>query len=174
MQAIFSQLPQRFILGIHAPSFRRSKAYQVLHHLPYHGVCVTLHQPSHNLLDLLQMSGLPTEKLYFIDAISKQIDSGFEVQNASYLAKPFDLGRLDQAMEHVLQRHGVGQKFLIFDSLHDLFHYYDEKTILPFLDYFLDKMRKLQVNPIFLYDKSKLTRRVIKRLQLSCHHLVDL
>ncbi|MBI1972715.1 hypothetical protein HYS50_01790 [Candidatus Woesearchaeota archaeon] len=173
VQQIFSQLPQRFILGIHAPLFQRSKAYQVLHHLPYPGVCVTLHQPSHNLYDLLRRSGLPADKLYFIDAISKRIQSPFELAQASYVGGPFDLGRLQEAIEHVVPRHGVGRKFLIFDSLHDLFHFYDERTILLFLDYFLDKMRTLHVNPIFLYDKTKLTRRVIKRLQLYCHHLLE-
>ena len=173
MQQFLSQLPQRFTLGVHAPYERRLKAYSLLHRLPYAGVCVTLHRPSHNLLDLLKKEGLPTEKLYFIDAISKQIQSGFEMDNASYLLPPFDLGRLDKAMQHVLQQHGVGTKFLIFDSVHDLFHFYDEKTILPFLDYFLDHMRRLHVNPIFLYDKTKLTRRVMKRLQLYCNHLLE-
>ena len=79
---------------------------------------------------MLQAQGLPTNKLYFIDTMSKQIQSPFELSNASYVGAPFDLGRLDQAIEHVVKAHGVGAKFLILDSLSDLLHYYDEATVL--------------------------------------------
>jgi archaellum biogenesis ATPase FlaH len=174
LQHILHHLPQTFVLGIHAPFEKRLQAYKVLHHVSTPGIAVTLHRPAHNLLDMLQAQGLPTNNLYFIDAISKCIQSGFELPNASYVGAPFDLGRLDQAMDHVAKSYGgIGRKFLIFDSLHNLLHFYDEATILSFLDYFLDKMRKLHVNPIILYDKSKLTRKIIKRLQLYCNHLVE-
>lgn len=174
VQQVLNHLPNTFILGIHTPFEKRLQAYKVLHQLHTPGIAVTLHRPAHLLFDMLQAQGLPTAKLYFIDAMSKQIQSGFEMENASYVGAPFDLGRLDQALEHVIPQHGgVGKKFLILDSLSDLFHYYDETTILSFLDYFLDKMRKLQVNPIIMYDKGRLTRRVIKRLQLYCNHLIE-
>ncbi len=174
MQQVLNHLPQQFVLGIHAPYEKRLQAYKVLHKVTTPGIAVTLHRPSHNLSDMLQAQGLPVNNLYFIDAMSKLIQSETEIPNASYIGAPFDLGRLDQAMEHVIKSYGgLGRKFLIFDSLHDLFHYYDEATILSFLDYFLDKMRRLHVNPILLYDKTKLTRRIIKRLQLYCNHLLE-
>ncbi len=175
LQHVLNHLPQSFILGIHTPFEKQLQAYNVLHTVTTPGVAVTLHRPAHILSDMLQAKNLPLQGLYFIDTISKQIQSGFELPNASYVGAPFDLGRLDKAIEHVVQHHGgLGKKFLIFDSLHDLFHYYNEATILSFLDYFLDKMRTLHVNPILLYDKTKLTRRVIKRLQLYCNHLLEL
>lgn len=174
LQQVLRDLPQTFVLGIHTPLEKRLQAYKVLHKVTTPGIVVTLHHPSHNLLDMLQAQGLPTTNLYFIDTMSKLIQSGFELPNASYVGAPFDLGRLDQAIDHVIKAYGgLNKKFLIFDSLHDLFHYYDESTILSFLDYFLDKMRRLHVNPILFYDKSKLTRKIIKRLQLYCNHLLE-
>ena len=174
VQHVLQHLPQNFVLGIHAPFEKRIRAYNVLHHVTTPGIAVTLHRPAHILLDMLQAHELPTQHLYFIDTVSKRIQSEFELPQASYVGAPFDLGRLDKAMDHVIQAYGgIGRKFLIFDSLHDLFHFYDEATVLSFLDYFLDKMRRLHVNPIILYDKSRLTRRIIKRLQLYCHHLLE-
>ena len=174
MQHILANLPQKFILGIHAPLNQRVHAYRVLHHLATPGIAVTLHRPAHILHDMLLAQGLPTQNLYFIDAMSKQIQSPFELPQASYVGAPFDLGRLDQAMDHVIQQYGgVGRKFLILDSLQDLLHYYDEQTVLAFLDYFLDKMRRFHVNPIIMYDKNRLTRSIIKRLQMYCNHLLE-
>ena len=173
LQHVLNHLPNRFILGIHAPFEKRLQAYKVLHKVTTPGIAVTLHRPAHILSDMLQAQGLPTNKLYFIDTMSKQIQSPFELSNASYVGAPFDLGRLDQAIEHVVKAHGVGAKFLILDSLSDLLHYYDEATVLSFLDYFLDKMRRLHTNPILIYDKGKLTRGIIKRLQLYCNHLFE-
>lgn len=171
---ILSTLPNRFILGIHAPFEKRLHSYGVLHHLSTPGIAVTLHRPAHVLQDMLHAKNLPTHSLYFIDAISQQIQSPFTLSNASYVGAPFNLARLDKAIEHVAQQYkGMEQKFLIFDSLHDLLHYYDEATVLSFLDYFFDKTRTLHLNPILMYDKGRLTRKIIKRLQLHCHQFLE-
>ena len=103
---------------------------------------------------------------YFIDTISKRIDSKFKNDRTEYLYTNKDLGEIAHSIERVISKMPPGDKFIIIDSLHHLLMHHDEKTALEFLDFLNKRLRLLRLNRIYLTDYSKL-KQIIKNKLLK-------
>ncbi|MEK6904343.1 MAG: hypothetical protein AABW87_01995, partial [Nanoarchaeota archaeon] len=76
------------------------------------------------------------------------------MSKCTYLSSP-DLTEMGVAVDE-LAKILPGRKFLILDSLSTLSLYYKKETIDYFLNFFINRMRALNINPIILNEKKEL------------------
>ncbi len=105
-------------------------------------------------------------KLSFADHVSKVIGSPIEQTNTVYSTGKFTLQKADQLITHIVQETNKERKMLILDAVHDLYKYYTEAQIISFLDHIIDRARILQLNPVFLFDRKKVSTKLVKRLDI--------
>ena len=113
-------------------------------------------------------------KLSFADHVSKEIGSPIEQTNTVYATGKFTLEKADKLLTHIVQETNKERKLLIFDAVHDLYTYYTEAQIISFLDHIIDRARILQLNPVFLFDRRKVTTRLVKRLDMISDGIIKI
>ena len=148
-------------------------AYQLLNHIPHTAVALTLNRPAHLLIDRLHAHSINVQGMSFVDMVAKHIQSPLELSETTYLTEPLTLGRIDA----LLEKH-IGtpkQRQLLFvDALHDLLNYYDEPTVLRFVDHLIDKAHSLRLNPIFLLDSTKTSKKFSRKINQVTDKTFDL
>ena len=116
------------------------------------GIYVTINRPYGSLVETLKRNGIDTEKLFFIDCITRTVGGKPEVtENCLFIASPQNLTELGlalaQAMEMMKER---GNKFLLLDSLSTLLIYNNTETVARFSHFLTTKIRLSKLKGIFL------------------------
>ncbi len=159
-------LPHDGILTINTKTVESHlPAYDILHSLHTDGMCLVVNRTSYNLRNMIAHRGINTDKLFFIDTVSRAIQSPFTIQNCEYLAHAKDLTKLAAAIENVKSKLPAGDKFLVIDSLHDLVYQHKEKTMLEFMDFLSKRLRLLRIKTIIIADKRRLGKNIKKKLE---------
>jgi hypothetical protein len=123
---------------------------------------------------MLEKKGMPVHNLLFVDHVSKVINSPVEHRNTAYSTGTFTLHKTHTLLSQLVAQTNKERKLVIFDALHDLHHYYDQKTILAAVDHFIDHSRILHLNPVFLFDQSKTTKAVAQKLNRVCDKIIKI
>ena len=165
---------QHFSLALEVPSERHLEAYGLLNQTHLNGIAVLLNRPAHTLVPMLDKRGVDVNRLTFADHVSKAIGSDLEQVNTVYSEGKYTMSKTDALLTTLVEKLNKEKKLLIFDALHDLHAYYDDKTLLRAIDFLIDRARILHLNPVFIYDRKKVTARVAKRLGAICDQIVKL
>ena len=112
------------------------------------GCYVTLNRTFTNLKDLLIKNNISPNKLFFIDAISKEVEIVKEYDNCMYMAGPESLTELSEAIDEVLKNDK--HDFIFIDSINLLNIYNDPKTTVKFLHVFTEKVREKNMKGILI------------------------
>ena len=75
---------QHAVIGVQISQDNHLQGYQFLRDTPYATIAVLLNRPAHNLSEMLEKKGMPLQNLFYVDHVSKVIDSPFEHSNAVY------------------------------------------------------------------------------------------
>lgn len=155
MNDLIRELPHDFSILVNTSIDTHIEAYKILEHLHHSGgICITLNRPARNLKKLLDIHNIKNNHLYFIDCISRRISHQQKMEKCTYLSSP-DLTEIGLAVDS-LAKSIPGKKFLILDSLSTLRLYHSKETIELFLNFFINRMRVLNINPIVLNEKQEL------------------
>lgn len=158
-------LPKDFTLVVNASSpHKHLYSYELLDWMHTDGICLLLNRTAYNLKNMLNILGFDTNKLYFIDTISKKIDSRFHNEKTEYLYTDTDLSLIANSIEKVLSKMPPGNRFIIIDSLHNLLIHHDEKSALNFIDFLNQRLKLLNLNRIYLVDYNKINNNVKNKL----------
>ena len=88
-------LPKDFTLVVNTSNpHKHLYSYELLDWMHTEGICLLLNRTSYNLKNMLNILGFNTNKLYFIDTISKRIDSKFRTDKTEYLYTNKDLSEI--------------------------------------------------------------------------------
>ena len=168
-------LPKDFTLVVNTSDpHKHLHSYELIDWLPTEGICLLLNRTSYNLKNMLNILGFDTHKLYFIDTISKRIDSKLKTDRTYYLHTNKDLNQISNSIEKVSSLMPSGDKFIIIDSLHNLLMHHDEKTSLNFLDFINQRLRLLRLNRIYLTDFNKLKPSIKNKLLKISDRIIHL
>lgn len=162
------------VIGVQLTSDNHLRGYQFLRNTPYASIAVLLNRPAHLLSDILERKGISTQRLSFVDHVSKVIDSPFEHQHALYSTGPYTLHKTLTLLSQFVAQGNKERKIVVFDALHDLHHYYDANTIVRAIDHFVDATRSLHLSPVFLFDRAKTSKGVAQKLRHVCDKIIKI
>ena len=107
------------VLSIFSKNYYNESIFELLRKLEDKKVCyVTLNKAAENLEKSFKFHKLPTDKLFFIDAVSRGIGQKTEKENAIFVSSPAALTELSLAITQALKL-GVFD-VVLFDSLSTL------------------------------------------------------
>jgi len=114
------------------------------------GIYITFNWTHEALVELFKAQKIPSEKLFFIDMISKTGQpEGLVKGNHLHLGSPKNLTELSIALDEILARYPE-KKFLYLDSLSTMAVYNDPNAVIQFLHYFTNKSREKHIQSIIL------------------------
>lgn len=143
----FNQLPSDFRILIDTNKNNHLDAYNILEELHTRGICLTLGRPASNLKSLLNAKGIKTENLIFIDCITKKIKEKPRLEDC-YYANIDNFSEVFAAIDAASSKI-KGKKFLILDSLSELFMHQGNRSLI-FLDFLHDMLATHNSRAIFL------------------------
>lgn len=166
-------LPKHFTVLINANTSKKIYAYNVLDSVHMDVIFLALSHPAHNVIRTLDRLGVDANKLEFIDAITKRIDSKTSVDGCKYLYSR-DYNEILKAIEKKTQSKGIQENVLFVDALHHLLLQDDSKTAMTFLDFFHKRLKVLRLNSIFLVDLERLNPDVRSKLESISDKTINL
>ena len=119
------------------------------------GVYITMNKSARELIEEMKAQGISTDKLIFIDAVTKMVD-GKEVsgKNFSYIEGPDEITELNFEAEHALNRLKKGNGFVIIDSITTLLVYNKHVVVEKFIHTLSQKIKNLGLQGIFFAAES--------------------
>ena len=137
------------ILSIFAKSYYNESIYEVLSELKGKKICyVSLNKTAENLENTFKFHRLPTNKMFFIDTVSRGIGKNSERSNTLYVSSPAALTELSIAITESLR---LGKfDVVLFDSLSTLNIYRMENSAAQrFTSSVINKIKSSKKQGIF-------------------------
>ena len=158
IKEIVEDLPESYTIVIILPGEKHELRYlRLLNHFVEQGmggVYVTLNNSTHELLEEMRRQKIESNKIVFVDAVTKMIEGQELSGNAyNYLESPSDLIELGVEIEHAMTDL-KGKGFVIIDSITTLLMYNKEVSVEKFLHALSQKIKDLELQGIFLAAES--------------------
>lgn len=138
------------------------------------GVCITITRTVSSLKNTLETKGISTEHLHFIDCISRVTGSSIECENCEFVSHPSNLTDISIALTNSLNKMGEGKKFLIVDSWSSLLIYNDQKKVLGFSNFIINKLRTKNINGFLITLQTKDNEEFVNSLSIFCDKVISL
>jgi hypothetical protein len=139
------------------------------------GVIITVNQPFPVMRKVLEKNTVDTDKLYFIDCISKTAGGGSEKdEHCLYVNSPSDLTELSIAIMQVLESLGKKKKFVFIDSLATFLMYNSAGTLSKFSHFLITKISLMDVSGILMSVEEEMDAKLITELKSFCEKTVTL
>ncbi len=128
-------------------------------------IYVSTNKPYSHLQESFKKAKVATEKIFFIDCISKEVgEGGKEPDNALFIDTPQNLTAMSIAISESV-KHLQGNPTLFFDSLSTLLLYHDANAIGRFSNFLINKMRVSGVDTIILALESDMNKEVLRKIE---------
>lgn len=137
-------------------------------------IYVTINKPYQVLLNVLKKNDIDTEKIFFIDLISKMTAMDTTgAKNALFITSPDSLTELSIAISESVRNLQSKNKFIFLDSLSTMLIYNQTGTVAKFAHFLIGKMRtegvemiiislEREMDPILVSQISTFVDKVIK------------
>jgi len=142
----------------------------------FSGIYITVNKPYDALIEYLKKNKIPTENIFFIDAISKSVSQEIRLtENCLFIPSPShltDLGiALTQALESMKEKKS---KFLILDSISTLLIYNDFETVAKFVHFIVSRLRIFELIGLIISVEKLLDERMINILMEMCDEVIEI
>jgi hypothetical protein len=116
------------------------------------GIYVSLAKPYDSLKDTFKENGIDTEKIFFVDCISKSLDKIVKKDNVFYVSNAGDLDDIGISLTDILENNKAG--FLVMDSLETLLIYNRINTVAMFTQSVVRKSSKFKLKTVIVTSDS--------------------
>lgn len=137
-------------------------------------VYVTLNRPYSVLIKILEKNNIKTDKLFFIDCITKTLGTENEEKKCLFLENPQNLTNITIAIEEIISTIPSKDKSLFVDPLSALLIYNRTETISKFLHFLTGKIRVLNLNGVLLSTEKELDSEFADQMEQFVDKTVDL
>ncbi len=147
----------------------------LISHTKGKGMYITLNRSYEFMKETLAKEKIDTEKIYFIDAISKGTgDKTIIKENVQYIESPRNLTELSVAIDELYQKLDEKPKFLVFDSISTLLIYNDIASVERFTHMIIGKLREWKIKGVLLMVKSEEHKGVVNSLSQFCDRILEI
>ena len=170
-----NKLQSNKILLLVIPSLEyNDKILQVMKELSGKSIAyVTLNKTCESLRELFQKNSIPTDKVVFVDAVSKTFKkTPDQSEGVFYCSSPGSLTELSLIITKFL-KHGFN--YLIFDSVNNLAPYQKKEIISKFISSLTNKIRSSKTNAIFYVSGTENdSKDIIQQVGVYADSVVDM
>jgi cystathionine beta-lyase/cystathionine gamma-synthase len=138
------------------------------------GVYVTLNRPYSVLIKILEKNNINTDKLFFIDCITKTIEPKKEEKKCLFLENPQNLTNIAIAIDEIMSTISSKNKSLFVDTMSTLLIYNGVEMVSKFMHVLTGKIRVLNLNGVLLSTEKELDPGLDDQLNLLVDKTVDL
>lgn len=140
------------------------------------GVYITINKPYSAMKRILEENKIKTEKLYFIDCITKTAGGKVEEteKGVLYMDSPQNLTGLGVAMGEAVRAIPEDNKFLFLDSLSTLLLYHNSGTVAKFSHFLTGRMRMWGLRGILISIEKEADPQFTSQLAQFCDTVVSL
>ncbi len=173
-----SGLPQHYIIMLVTPSKQYLEANLAAMNLLMEpkeaaGIYVTFNRPYESLATTLENSKIDTERLYFLDLITRTTGKrGERTENCIFLPSPRNLTELSIALTQLIERMEQKNRFIFMDSLSTMLIYNSSGTVAQFTHFLVSKMRLWKVGMVLVSLEKETDEELIKELGQFCDKVV--
>lgn len=140
----------------------------------YSGLYVSFLRPYQNLVSVLKVNGIATDKISFIDAASSQAEvQGKETEKCAYISKELDIDELTSTIYTMLPKIKGKDRFLFIDSITTLTLYQPLSEALRFAEFLSRTLRKEKIKGVVINVAKDVTqKKFIKDVMLHVNKVV--
>jgi len=140
------------------------------------GVYITINKPYQTMKNILDKEGVKTDKMYFIDCITKTAggDTSDKSGKVFFLDSPQNLTGLGVAMGEAIRGIPEKDKFLFMDSLSTLLLYHNTGTVAKFSHFLTGKMRLWGLRGVLMAMEKEADPQLTDQLAQFCDVVVTL
>ncbi len=138
------------------------------------GIYVTLNRPYESLVEMLKESKINTERIFFIDCITKIAGKGKEAKNVLYLDSPQNLTSLSLIIEEAGKALPSGSRFMVLDALTTLTVYNSTETVLKFLHFLTNKIRIMRLDGVLLSVNKELEPMIQEQVEQFVDKIINM
>jgi archaellum biogenesis ATPase FlaH len=133
---------------------------------------VNINKPYSSLIEVFRKKGIPVDRFFFIDTVTKTVVEPEPVENVEFVSSPSALTELSIAISKMLRN----KKFycVLFDSLSTLLVYEGSLTVIKFTHSLMSKFRALNSKGVFTVLKGDIKTELIKDLNMFADRIIDL
>lgn len=140
-----------------------------------HGIYISVNKPYANLTNILKKNGVNTEKLFFIDCVTKSAGGAVQrTDNCLYISSPTNLTDLGIALDDAIESLGDHDKFIFLDSVSTLMVYHNPDAVLHFAHFLTTRARVKSFYGIFITVESEADAKLVKTLSQFCDKVIKL
>lgn len=136
------------------------------------GSYVTVNRPYKNMVQLMKTKNIDSDKIFFIDCITRKVEEPKEVKNCVFIDSPSNLTELGIALEEVFKQ--SEHKFLFLDSLNILSVYNSVDRVVKFAHFLTSKMRMHDLKGIMISLHEETDKKLISELSQFCDKMIYL
>lgn len=130
------------------------------------GVFITVNQPYKAIDRILRERRIETDKLFFVDCITKTATEKAEkADNCLYISSPSALTEIGIAITEALEKLRGENKFVFIDSLGTFLIYNSSGSISKFSHFLITKISILGVDGIFMFVEKEMDEKLIAELE---------
>jgi len=137
-------------------------------------IYITLNRPYSALKKILEKNNINTDKLFFIDCITKTLDAEKEEKQCLFLENPRNLTNLAIAIDEIISAVPSKNKSLFVDSMSTLLIYNRVEMVSKFMHVLTGKIRVLNLNGVLISTEKELDPELDDQLNLLVDKTVDL
>jgi len=151
----------------------------------FSGIYITVNRPFDTLIKIMKEESIDTEKIFFIDCITKMMPSSDKVsldskskyektKNCIFIPSPSRLTEIGLALSEALS--GIEKpenKFLYLDSLSTLLIYNDLDTMVKFIHFLSTRIRLFGIVGIIMCVEKRIDERLFNILLEICDTIVE-
>jgi hypothetical protein len=139
------------------------------------GVFITVNQPYKAIKNVLSKNKIKTDKLFFIDCITKTaVEKAEKSDDCLYISSPSALTELGMSVTEALSTLKGDNKFVFIDSLGTFLIYNSSGSISKFSHFLITKMSIMGVDGIFMSVEKEMDAKLITELQSFCQKTIRL
>jgi len=173
-----ARMDRSIVLILHSGKNNLSIMVDMLYILTNHenipGVCVSVVRPYDSLEPALEKKGVDTDKIIFIDAVTRTIKEAEDTARCIYVDNPKKLIDINLYIDAALAAITFDEKFVFFDSLSTLAIFNQIKDLERFFYFLTSKMRVNSVKGIFLSLNKDKDKGAIKEVTKYCDRIIEI
>ncbi len=130
--------------------------------------------PSKNIIGLLEILGVDTSRVFFVDTISHLMANAGEMSDRFlYIESPTMLENVMLKIEYLLRKYEDKKAIVVLDSVNSMAIHNDLKILSEFLHIFVTSLRSWEAYMVILSMKEQNTQEIINMLNLICDDALD-
>ncbi len=130
--------------------------------------------PSKNIVGLLEILGVDTSRVFFVDTISHLMASASETSDKYlYIESPTMLENIMLKIEYLLRKYRDKKAVVVLDSVNSMAIHNDLKILSEFLHIFVTSLRTWEAYMVIISMKEQNSPDIVNMLNLVCDDVFD-